>query len=245
MSKRVALVTGGSTGIGRAIARQLAGNGFQVLITGRNEDTLKESVEGNANIEYIVADVARTEDNERIFGEVKSRHGRLDVLVNNAGIGTPAPLTEAPLELYDKVFGINVRGLIDATQRAIPLLTESKGSIVNISSIVGNRPMAGFSFYSASKAAVSSLSRAWARELAPQGIRVNVVSPGPIETPIFGKMGLSDEEAQGMAQQISEQVPLGRFGAPDEVANAVSFLTSDQASYVTGANYSVDGGFDA
>ncbi len=245
MSDRVALVTGGSTGIGRAIAHQLAGNGFKVVITGRNEETLQEASAGQDNIEYVVADVAKTEDNDRVFGEIESRHGRLDALVNNAGIGTPAPITEAPIDLYDKVFNINVRGLIDTTQRALPYLMKSKGSVVNISSVVGNRPMPGFSFYSASKAAVTSLSRAWAKELAPAGVRVNIVSPGPIETPIFDKMGMSDEEKQGMSQQIGEMVPMARFGTPDEVANAVSFLTSDQASYVTGANYSVDGGFDA
>jgi NAD(P)-dependent dehydrogenase (short-subunit alcohol dehydrogenase family) len=245
MSNRVAHVTGGSTGIGRAIAHQLAGDGFQVVITGRNEDTLREAVADNDAITYLVADVSKPEDNERVFGELATRHGRLDALVNNAGIGTPAPITEAPLELYDKVFSINVRGLIDTTQRAIPLLTESKGSIVNISSIVGTRPMAGFSFYSASKAAVSSLSRAWAKELAPAGIRVNIVSPGPIETPIFDKMGMSAGELQDMAEQIGALVPLARFGKPEEVANTVAFLASDQASYVTGADYTVDGGFNA
>ncbi len=245
MPDHVALVTGGSTGIGRAIAKQLAEDGYKVVITGRNEKTLSEAAAEHTNIEFIVADVSKPEDNERVFGHIQAQHGRLDALVNNAGIGTPAPFAEAPIDLYDKIFSINVRGLIDTTKHALPLLTESKGSIVNISSVVGNRPMPGFSFYSASKAAVSSLSRAWAKELAPTGVRVNIVSPGPIETPIFDKMGMSDEEKQGMAGQIGEMVPMARFGTPQEVANAVSFLTSEKSSYVTGANYAVDGGFDA
>ncbi|MDJ0975264.1 MAG: SDR family oxidoreductase [Planctomycetota bacterium] len=245
MSDRVALVTGGSTGIGRAIANRLAADGYTVVITGRTEATLEEAAAGSDAISYVVGDVADPAAVQAAVDAVKERHGRLDLLVNNAGIAPPAPLEAVDLDHYDKIFGINVRGLIDTTIKALPLLRESKGSIINISSIVGNRPMPQFSVYSASKAAVTNLSRAWAKELAPEGVRVNIVSPGPIATPIFDKAGFSQQEQEQMGEMITQLVPMGRFGEAEEVASVVGYLASDAASYVTGAQYTVDGGMDA
>ena len=245
MTNPTALVTGGSSGIGRAIAARLAEDGFQVTITGRNAEALAEAAASHENIEATQADVTSSDDIGRVLSGIQEKYGRLDVLVNNAGVGTPLPLEHVDLGHYDHVFGVNVRGLIDTTRQALPLLKSSKGNVVNISSIVGNRPMPQFSVYSASKAAVTSLSRAWAKELAADGVRVNIVSPGPIETPIFGKMGMPAEEIEAMGEMIQQQVPLGRFGQPEEVAATVAYLASGQASYVTGAEFSVDGGMNA
>lgn len=245
MSSKVALVTGGSTGIGAAIATKLAKNNFQVLITGRNEKTLKTSAGQDSGISYIIADVSSPDDVRKTISHIREKYGRLDVLVNNAGIAPSLPLEQVTLEHFDTIYNINVRGLLDMTLNAIPLLKESKGNIVNISSVVGDRPMAGILVYSSSKGAVNTLTKGMARELAPYGVRVNAVCPGPIETPIFDKMGMSREEMDEMAKNISQMVPLNRFGTADEVAGVVAFLASDEAAYISGAQYSIDGGFSA
>jgi len=245
MSLKVALVTGGSTGIGAAIAKKLAEDGFKVLITGRNENTLTESAAQHENIDWIVSDVSKHDDVTKTVTHINNTYKRLDVLVNNAGVATPIPFEQISMEHYDDIFNINVRGLIDMTQTSLALLKESKGNIINIASIVADDPFAGFSIYSASKGAVITLTKGLAKELASHGIRVNAVSPGPIETPLFDKMGLSEEELEGMGESIQQMVPLGRFGTPDDIAYAVAFLASDKANYVTGAQYKVDGGIAA
>lgn len=245
MTQKIALVTGGSTGIGAASAKHLAEDGFKVLITGRNEDTLSESAAQHDGIDWIISDVSKPDDVKKTVAHVKNTYKRLDVLVNNAGIATPIPFEQITLEHYDDIFNINVRGLIDMTLTSLPLLKESKGNIINIASIVADDPFAGFSIYSSSKGAVVTLTKGLAKEFSEYGIRVNAISPGPIATPLFNKMGLNEQEQEGMGESIKELVPLGRFGTSEEVATAVAFLASDKASYVTGAQYKVDGGIAA
>ncbi|HEX8908451.1 MAG TPA: SDR family oxidoreductase [Anaeromyxobacteraceae bacterium] len=242
---KVALVTGGSTGIGRAVARELALAGAQVLITGRHEAELRESASQHPAIGYLVADVARPADAARTLEEVRRRHGRLDILVNNAGIATPAPLSDASPEHARQIFEVNVLGLVELTRQALPLLRQAKGAVVNVASVVADHPFPNMSVYSASKAAVVALTRSWAQELAADGVRVNVVSPGPIETPIFGKSGLPQAELDAMAADIVNRVPMKRFGKPEEVAAVVAFLAAPGSSFVTGAQYTVGGGIEA
>jgi NAD(P)-dependent dehydrogenase (short-subunit alcohol dehydrogenase family) len=241
----VALVTGGSTGIGRAVAAELAARGARVVVTGRTTSTLDESASQHSGIRAIVADVTRPDDIARAIEDVRAHEGRLDILVNNAGIGLRAQLDGATPEHVSATFDVNVHGVIETTRQALGLLRESKGTVINIASVVADQPFAGLSVYSASKAAVLALSRSWAQELAAEGIRVNVVSPGPIETPFFGKMDVPQAELEQMAEGIRQQVPLGRFGTSAEVASVVGFLASSEASFVTGAQYTVGGGIEA
>lgn len=242
LEKLVALVTGGSTGIGRAVACRLAESGARVVITGRHEETLRESASRHPNIDFVVANVVDPSDAARTIEDVERRHGRLDILVNNAGIAPFLPLDHAAPAHVREVFEVNVYGLVETTRLALSLLRKSKGTIVNVASIGADQPLPGSSVYSASKAAVVALTRCWAQELATHGVRVNSVSPGPIDTPILSKTGVPKEQIEQMALQL---VPLKRFGKPEEVASVVVFLCSPDASFVTGAQYTVGGGMEA
>jgi NAD(P)-dependent dehydrogenase (short-subunit alcohol dehydrogenase family) len=244
---RVVLVTGGSTGIGAATALRLANAGARVLVTGRNEATLKESAARHERIHWLVADVGKAEDVARSVAEVRTRFGRLDVLVNNAGMVEIASLADASSEHVRRTLDTNLHGVIESTRAALPLLRQAKGNVVNVVSTVADRPFANMSVYSASKAAVLALTRAWAKELAGDGVRVNAVSPGPIETPIFApdKLGISPAQLEQMGAAIRELVPMKRFGRSEEVAEVIAFVASSLASYVTGAEYTVGGGIEA
>jgi NAD(P)-dependent dehydrogenase (short-subunit alcohol dehydrogenase family) len=244
LESKVALITGGSTGIGRAVALELSQAGAQVVVTGRHEQELQRTATQHSGITWVVADVARLADAAATLEEVRRRHRRLDILVNNAGIAPVAPLSEATPEHVRQILDVNVVGLIEVTRHALPLLRQTRGTIVNIASVAADQPFANLSVYSASKAAVLALTRAWAQELASEGIRVNVVSPGPIETPILEKAGVPREQIDEIGSGMLSQVPMGRFGQPEEVAAVISFLASPQSSFVTGAQYAVGGGIE-
>jgi NAD(P)-dependent dehydrogenase (short-subunit alcohol dehydrogenase family) len=244
---RVALVTGGSSGIGAAIALELAERGADVMITGRNASALEASAARHPRIVHTVADIGRAEDVARSIDEARRRWDKLDILVNNAGILEIMPLAQVTRDHVERTLGTNVTGLIETTRLALPLLRSAKGNIVNVATVVADQPFANMSVYCASKAAVLALTRSWAQELGAEGIRVNAVSPGPIETAMFstGKLGIGASELEALAGAVLGLVPLKRFGKPEEVAHVVAFLASAEASFVTGAEYTVGGGIEA
>ncbi len=245
LSGKVAVVTGGNSGIGLSTAQLFAAEGAQVVVTGRRKAELDAAVAaiGHGAV-GVQGDVAKLADLDRLYAEVKAKFGRIDVLFANAGVCELAPLDGVSEEHFDKVFDINVKGLLFTVQKALPLFSDG-GSVILNSSVANTTGIPAFGVYSATKAAVRSFARTWTAELKDRKIRVNVISPGPIETPIFNKVGLSAEQLQQFDAQISAQVPLGRFGKPEEIAKAALFLASDDASYVAGADLYVDGGLVA
>lgn len=239
---KVAVVTGGNSGIGLAIAREFTEQGADVVIFGRNTQTLHEAAQtiGNGTL-GVQGDVTRLADLERLFQETVARFGKIDILVANAGIAKPAPLDLTDEALFDLTSDVNFKGAFFTVQKAIPHLND--GASVILTTSAGNvKGMPEFSVYVASKAAVRSLARSFAAALLPRGIRVNALSPGPIETPIFGRMGLPEEVQEGIAAQISEMTPIKRFGQPEEMAKAALFLASSDSSYVVGSELVADGG---
>ena len=245
LSGKVAVVTGGNSGIGLSTAQLFAAEGAQVVVTGRRKAELDAAVaEIGHGAVGVQGDVAKLAELDALYAEVKSKFGRIDVLFANAGVCELAPLGGVSEEHFDKVFDINVKGLLFTVQKALPLLVDG-GSVILNSSVANTTGIPAFGVYSATKAAVRSFARTWTAELKDRKIRVNVISPGPIETPIFGKVGLSGEQLKEFDAQISAQAPLGRFGKPDEIAKAALFLASDDASYVAGADLYVDGGLVA
>ncbi|MFL6307383.1 MAG: SDR family NAD(P)-dependent oxidoreductase [Candidatus Sulfotelmatobacter sp.] len=240
---KVVIVTGGSSGIGRSAALQFAALGAHVLITGRRAARLDEAARDHPNIDAMVADTSRPEDALRTILNVIERWGRLDVLVNNAGAGAIMPLTEVSAERVIDIFAVNVLGPSLLAKEALPHLKESQGSIINISSTYGSKAGAGLSHYGASKAALEYLTRAWALELAPIGIRVNAVAVGPTESgALTGMMALSAEQAEAIKQHERGQIPLGRRGVPEEVARWIISFANSESEWVTGQVFNVDGG---
>ena len=242
LENKVAVVTGGSSGIGLAMAQRFIAEGARVVITGRNQEALDAAVStlgGGAT--GIRSDVAHLDDVDRLFAQVREQFGRVDVLFANAGIAPFVPFPAVTEAHFDTLFDINVRGLFFTVQKALPLLSEGASVILN-ASVVAQVGLPNTSVYSATKAAVRSLGRTLAAELSPRGIRVNVVSPGLIETPLVGKLGLSPDDVDAFAAQVVQQTPLGRPGKAEEIAATVAFLASDDASYFTGADLVADGG---
>ncbi len=239
---KVAVVTGGNSGIGLAAAKAFAREGAQVAIFGRDPKTLEQAKRdlGPGAI-AVQGDASKLGDIDRLVGDVRAKHGRIDALFVNAGIAQFVPIESIDEAHYDQTFDINVKGVFFTIQKALPLMPRGSSIVLNASSVV-EKGMPSSSVYTASKSAVNSLARSLVSELAPRGIRLNIVNPGPIETPIFGRMGLDAETTRGMVAHIQSQVPMGRMGNPEEIASAVLFLSSDDASYIHGASLLVDGG---
>lgn len=243
---KTALVTGGSSGIGQAIALRLAQEGLRVMIIGRNEKALQETEAMHENIIWQVADITDSHAIADVISSLQSRFGSLDALVNNAGVAPNTPFESLEMAQYDLIFNVNVRGLIDMTRQALPLLKKSGGTVINISSGAAHSPQPITSVYSASKAAVSALTKALAKELITEGVRVNAVSAGATDTPLYDKTGLqTPEEKQEFIDFVSRHIPIGRFAKAQEIAGAVAFLISDDAAYAVGSDIVIDGGFSS
>ena len=245
LSGKIAIVTGGNSGIGLATAKLFAAEGAEIIVTGRRKAELDAAVaEIGLGAVGIQGDVSNLAALDKLYAEVERTFGKIDVLFATAGVCDLAPLEAVTEAHFDKQFGINVKGLLFTGQKTLPLMVDG-GAIILNSSIANNKGMAAFGVYSATKAAVRSFARTWTSELKDRKIRVNVISPGPIETPIFENMGLPAEQMQDFGAQVSAQVPLGRFGKPEEIAKAALFLASDDASNVAGVDLYVDGGMVA
>jgi NAD(P)-dependent dehydrogenase (short-subunit alcohol dehydrogenase family) len=239
---KVAVITGGNSGIGLATARRFVAEGAHAFITGRRQAELDEAVRQiGRNVTGVQGDVSNLADLDRLFATVKQQQGRLDVLFANAGVPAVAPLGSITEEHFDRTFAINAKGLLFTVQKALPLFADG-GSIILTASVTASKGMEAFSVYSATKAAVRSFARCWTTDLRRRKIRVNVLSPGPIETPISTKAGLTPGQIDEFKASLIAAVPMGRMGTADEVAKAAVFLACDDSSYVTGIELFVDGG---
>jgi NAD(P)-dependent dehydrogenase (short-subunit alcohol dehydrogenase family) len=242
LSDKIALVTGGTSGIGLATAKRFAAEGAYVFLTGRREAQLDAAVaEIGASAFGIRGDVSDLADLDRVYGAIREHKGRIDVLFANAGGGALAPLGEITEAHFDNTFDINVRGLLFTVQKALPLMPAGASIVLNASTTTTVGTPA-FSVYSATKAAVRSFARNWTLDLKGRGIRVNAISPGVVPTPGYDGLGLTAEQVQGFIDVQVQNIPLGRVGTPDEIAKAVVFLASDDSSFVNGIELFVDGG---
>jgi len=241
LANKIALITGGTSGIGAATAKRFQAEGATVIVTGSNPTTLDAARNEMPGIEVIASDAGDVAATKTLIDQVKAKHGRIDVLFVNAGIAKFAPSSMVDEALFDLQFNINVRGAYFAIKHAVPVMSDG-GSIVLTASVSGVTGGSGQTVYGATKAALRSFGRTFAAELAPRRIRVNTISPGPIETPIFGKVGMPAEQMAGAVAGLVAAVPLARLGQPEEVASAALFLASDESSFTTGAELFVDGG---
>ncbi len=247
LAGKVALITGGNSGIGLATAEEFLRAGARVAITGRDANTLQSAaaqlgpLAAPDHLVALRADVTVAKELDHVMSEVRRRFGRLDVLFVNAGIGQFAPIAEATEEHFDRIFDTNVKGAYFTIQKALPLLSRGASIILN-GSINGLIGMAGTSVYAGSKAALRSFARTLSADLVDRGIRVNVISPGPVSTPIFGRLGLSREALEATRASVQQQVPIKRFADPREIAHAAVFLASDESTFFLGAELVADGG---
>jgi NAD(P)-dependent dehydrogenase (short-subunit alcohol dehydrogenase family) len=240
---KVALITGGNSGIGLAAAKRFVQEGAYVFITGRTQSKLDQAVKQvGSNVTGVQGDVAKLGDLDRLFAQIKQEKGKLDIVFANAGIAKYASLGTIDEEHFDSIFDGNVKGLLFTVQKALPLLPDGASIILN-ASVVGSKGLPSNSVYAATKAAVRSFARTWTTDLKARQIRVNAISPGPIDTEGLRELFGSAQAGQDRLKSIGSTVPLGRLGNPDEIAKAVVFLASDDSSYVTGVELFVDGGF--
>lgn len=242
LAGKIALVTGGNSGIGLATAKLFAQEGAEVIITGRRRNVVERAVEeigGKARGFHV--DISNLADLDTLYANIAERYGRLDILVASAGVILPAPSAQVDEAQFDSQFAINAKGTFYTVQKALPLLSDG-ASVVLVSSIAHLKALDAHIVYAATKAAVRSFARSWASELKQRQIRVNCLSPGPVDTPIIGKMGVSTEQFDEFEAMLAAQIPLGRIGRPEELANAALFLASQDSSFVTGIDLCVDGG---
>jgi NAD(P)-dependent dehydrogenase (short-subunit alcohol dehydrogenase family) len=239
---KVAVITGASTGIGLATAQRFVSEGAFVYITGRRQRELDAAVRQiGKNVTAVLGDVSNLADLDRLYALVQQQHGKIDVVVANAGGGEFAPLGAISEEHFDKTFNTNVKGLLFTVQKALPLLQDGS-SIILTASTTSIKGEAAFSVYSATKAAVRSFARSWTVDLQARHIRVNAISPGPVNTPALSGLAQDEQQANEIKEHFENVVPLGRLGDPDEIAKAMLFLASDDSSFVTGIELFVDGG---
>jgi NAD(P)-dependent dehydrogenase (short-subunit alcohol dehydrogenase family) len=242
LQDKTAVITGGSSGIGLATAKRFAEEGAHVFIFGRRQSELNKAVDHiGKNVTAVQGDVTRMEDLDRLYSKVKAERGSVDVLFANSGFVEHQAIGEISPEHYDKTFDVNVRGVIFTVQKALPILRDS-ASIILTGSVATIKGFPAHDTYSATKAAVRSLARTWTMELKGRGIRVNVISPGAIDTPIIDSQASTPEDAEKIRQNFAAATPLGRIGRPEEIASAALFLASDDSSYVAGVELFVDGG---
>ena len=239
---KVAVITGGNSGMGLATAKRFVDEGAKVVITGRRQAELDAAVKAiGPSVTGVRGDVASLADLDHLYSVVKQTHGHVDIVFANAGVGEFVPIAEITEAHFDKLFNVNVKGLVFTVLKALPLLRDG-GSIILNASIASITGSPAFSVYSATKAAVRSFARGWTTDLKGRKIRVNALSPGPIDTPIFDTVAPTKAESDQLKAGFAQQVPLGRMGTPDEIAKVALFLASDDSSYVTGIELFVDGG---
>jgi NAD(P)-dependent dehydrogenase (short-subunit alcohol dehydrogenase family) len=242
LAGKIAVVTGGSSGIGLATARRFVAEGAYVFVTGRRQSELDAAVKLiGKNVTGVQGDCSNLADLDRLYATVKREKGSVDILFANAGVGEFGPLGQITEAHFDRLFGINVKGTLFAVQKALPLMPDGAAIVIN-GSIASIKGMAAFGVYAATKAALRSFARTWSVDLKGQKIRVNVISPGTVITPGYKSAGMTDEQIEQFEAQATAAAPLGRAGTPDEIASAVVFLASDDSSYVNGIELFVDGG---
>lgn len=242
LQDKVAIITGANSGIGLATAKLYLKEGAKVVLSGRRAEALEEVAKDlQGDFITVTADVAIDDDNKKLIKSAVDAYGKIDILFLNAGVATPSPVHEITATHYNEVFDINVKGPILAVKEALPHINDG-GTILFTNSIVTQKGFDGLGIYSASKGALRAYQRVLTSEVKSRGIRVNSIAPGPIDTSLYSKMGLPEEEVNKMGKEFAQQVPLGRFGSSEEIAGAALFLASDDASYINGIEIEVDGG---
>ncbi len=240
LNNKIAVITGGNSGIGYSTAKKFKAEGANVIIIGRSTEKVNLAAQ-ELGIKGITADVSELSAIDNAVNQIESEFGKIDILFVNAGVFSPVPVGQISEKTFDNLMDINFKGAVFTIEKFLPIINKG-GNIINLSSINAYTGMPNTAVYSASKAALNAYTRTAATELAPAKIRINVVNPGPIATPIFGKTGMSEEQLKSLGDMMQNRIPLKRYGQPEEIAEMVTFLASDKASFITGAEYNVDGG---